>query len=247
VFANLSSVLLLILLLAGPQRGTGDFRGQYFDPFPIGASWSMKSVLTGYITTFQVLPLAQQTSYACFTPAASSMMVDLRITKTVAATYWGPGGTDNVDLYIYKSAAWGPFIFMQIESEISNPTTIDSTTYFFNATGNSPYGMTTRSSSSFWGQQQDLSGTNTCHTPPASFANTWTTIVTQESRTTPVYSGPVNCATYNSISTTQAQEKWCFAADPRMKFPPILVELDDMVSNGSTSNITLQTTQVTSF
>jgi hypothetical protein len=247
VFANFVSALTFILLLASPQRGTGDFRGLSFDPFPIGAAWSMKNNTTGYMTTFQVLPLSPQTSYSCFTPAASSMMVDIKVIKTQAGAYWNPGIAQNIDYYVYKSASWGPFIFEEITSVMGNPSNIVNTTYFFAGHADSPYGMMERSSSTFWNQAQDTGLTNTCHTYPSSFPETWSTAMSAETRSTPVYSGPVNCALYTSISTTQFQEKWCFAADPKNKFPPALVELDVLVSAGNSENITLQTTQITSF
>jgi len=247
VFANFAYALALIILLLAPQRGTGDFRGPFFDPFPIGAAWSMKNNTTGYVTTFQVLALTPQTSYSCFTPAISSMMVDVRVQKTQAGAYWNPGVPDNIDYYVLKSAAWGPFIFEEITSSMLNPSNVLNTTYFFVGHGDSPYGMMERSSSTFWNQVQDSGSTNTCHTYPSSFPETWSTAMTVETRTTPVWSGPVNCALYNSISTTQFQEKWCFAADPKNKFPPALVELDVIVAAGNSENITLQTTQITSF
>lgn len=242
--------LLLILLIvlfcvpANPQHGIGMNRGTFFDPFPIGASWTMKDALTGYQTNFQVSALAAQTSFSCFTPAYSSLMVDIHIAKTAAAAYPNPGLPNNEDLYIFKSAAWGPYIFMQISSNMLNTNPI-ATTYFFRAFANPPYGMMLIDEYTFWGQQQDSGSTNTCHSPPGSTTNTWSTTISQGNRTTPVYTGPVICATYTSVSTTQNQEEWCFASNPR--FPPILVEMDAITEAGNPSNIKLQTLTIGAF
>jgi hypothetical protein len=240
-------ILLFIALVSTPadsQRGTGTMRGPFFDPLPIGAAWTMKDALTGYITNFHVAALTPQTSYSCFTPAYSSMMVDLHIAKTTSVAYPNPGVTNNEDLYIYKSAAWGQFVFMETTEDMATFVPV-ATTYFFQQFANPPYGMLLRSDSSDWGSQQDAGQTNDCHTPPATFTNTWTTVISQQTRTTPVYSGPVNCAAYDSISTTQNQEVWCFANNPR--FPPILVELDTIIQGGSSTTIKLQTTQISKF
>lgn len=219
-------------------------RGTYFDPFPIGASWTMKDALTGYFTNFQVNALTAQTSYACFTPAYSSLMVDLHITKTAAATYPNPTLPENEDLYIFKSAAWGQFIFMAITSNMLTLNPI-ATDYFFQQYANPPYGMVLIDGYTFWGQQQDSGGTNTCHSPPSSTTNTWSTTISQGNRTTPIYTGAVICSTYTSVSTSQNQETWCFASNPR--FPPVLVEMDAVMESGTPSNIKLQTLTVTGF
>ena len=237
-------VALLCSVTATPQRGTGDMRGTFFDPFPIGASWTMKDALTGNITKFQVNALAVQTSYSCFTPAYSSLMVDLHVAKTATLAYPNPGLPENNDLYIYKSAAWGQFTFMQITSNILTTVPI-ATTYFFQKFANPPYGQLLSQDSTFWNFEQDAGQTNNCYPPPPTFPNTWTTVVSQQTRTTPVYSGPVNCSAYDSISTTQNQEVWCFANNTR--FPPVLVELDTIIQSGSTKTIKLQTTVISKF
>jgi hypothetical protein len=219
-------------------------RGTFFDPFPIGASWTMKDALTGYLTNFQVNALTAQTSYACFTPAYSSMMVDLHITKTAIAAYPNPNQGANEDLYIFKSSAWGQFVFMELTSNnlTGNPI---ATTYFFQQYANPPYGMVLIDEYTFWGAQQDSGSTNTCHSPPTSTTNTWSTTISQENRTTPIYTGAVTCSLYTSVGTTSNQEKWCFATNSR--FPPILVELDTVTESGNPSNIKLQTLTINAF
>lgn len=241
------ALALILCLSAWPQSPSGTIRGPSFDPFPIGANWTMTSVLTGYTTVFTVNALSAQTSYSCFTPAASSMMVDLNISKTQTATYWNPGSAQNVDEYIFKSAAWGPIVFMEIASSSTTPFAAQQTTYFFGAPGLPPYGQLLFSTATNWAKIQDSSGTNVCKTAPTSYPETYGVAVTQESRTTPLWTGAVNCYLYTANTTTQSQEKWCFAADPKLRFPTILVEIDDLVSNGTSSTLKLQTTQITAF
>lgn len=242
----LSVVILFAFLCApaAPQRGTGTRMGPVFDPFPIGATWTMKDALTGNITNFQVSALTPQTSYACFTPASSSMMVDLHIAKTATLAYPGPGAPNDQDLYIYKSAAWGQVVFMEGTENMLTFAPV-ATTYFFQQFANPPYGMLLIADATNWNTQQDVGSTNNCHAPPATFTNTWTTVVSQQTRTTPVYSGPVNCSEYSSISTTQNKEVWCFANNSR--FPPVLVELDTIIQGGSSTTIKLQTTLIQRF
>lgn len=239
--------IALSCVSAFPQA-YGTRSGAYFDPFPGGAAWTMRDALTGYTANFFVTSLANNTNYFCFTPAASSMFVDITIRKTVAATYPNPGLAQNEDLYIYKSAAWGPYIFEEILSQMGvSPPSYISTQYFYAQYANSPYGMMLVGSSSFWNSITESGQTNSCNPAPAPVANTWQTVLSSETRTTPVYAGPVNCATYTSISTTQNKEEWCFANDPKKRFPPALVEIDTVTENGSSVTIKMQTTVLTSF
>jgi hypothetical protein len=250
-FLRLFFAALLIIVCSAvpliPQTGSGTMSGSFFNPFPIGAQWKMADALTGYTTNFSVLGLTAQTGYACYTPAYSSLIVDIHMTKTVQSTYPNPGVSQNEDLYVFKSAAWGPYIFEEMNSAITSPFAVSQTTYFFQQYANAPYGMMFQPSSTFWNLQQDSGKTNTCHTPPTSFPETWATVISQETRTTPVYAGAVNCSTYTSMTTTQNQEEWCFAADPLHRFQPMLVELDVYLVNGTTSDIKLRTTTITSF
>lgn len=241
-------VMIALYCVSAFPQAYGTRSGTFFDPFPIGAAWTMKDALTGYTVNFAVTGLAANTSYFCFTPAASSQFVDLSITKTIAATYPFPTVAQNEELYIYKSAAWGQYIFEQLLSQMGvSPVTYVSTQFYYQQYQNSPYGMLLIANSTFWNQVSQSGQATGCNAAPGTFANTWTTVLTTGERTTPVYSGPVNCATYTSISTTQNKETWCFANDSRKRFPPALVELDTITQAGSSVTIKLQTTILTSF
>jgi hypothetical protein len=210
-----------------------------FNPFPIGAHWTMISNITGGITYFDVLP---QDHFGCET----GELINLRISKTNPADYWGAGAPFNVtEQFILLHEPNGGWRALG-DFELSESLTLNATTNLLRPAGLTiyPYAITPGTGEenatldTMYFYKQELGVTFSCvpgeenQPPPPGVGSghaRWVTQFTTDAQ------GNVHAHFWEYAPSGVNEEIWVFPPSPGIG----LIELDQLSNGGQPRSLVL--------